>query len=350
MSANATKKIGVIIPVYNVERYLGGCLDSINKQTFTDYEVILIDDGSTDKSGETCDRYKSTDDRISVVHTKNNGVSVARNIGIEAAINKQCEWIAFIDADDCIHKDYLKTLINACEKDNSLISSCNLDYFRGTVAEATTSPQFKTRILNPEEAVCENDLIYGPCGKLFHISLVKKVDFHFPPNVIFEDERCLYKLLFAVDKISVIDDKLYYYRQSEQGTMRTNWNILKYEDQLHSISEKFPFFYENKYYKALNKSFKFYCELYVDFLTNPALKRYFKKNSKNFTELKKIINNYNEALEKESVCCYYDVLKRAKKRNKNNRKRTIKSKGLWVYIKIQLYNFFKYNFKSKSSK
>lgn len=100
-------KISVIVPVYNVEKYLSRCIDSILSQTFTDFELLLVDDGSTDKSGEICDEYAKTDARIKVFHTENRGVSAARNLGIKEA---SADWISFVDSDDWVEDKYLSDL------------------------------------------------------------------------------------------------------------------------------------------------------------------------------------------------------------------------------------------------
>lgn len=100
-------KISVIVPVYNVEKYLSHCIESILSQTFTDFELLLVDDGSTDKSGEICDEYAKTDARIKVFHTENRGVSAARNLGIKEA---SADWISFVDSDDWVEDKYLSDL------------------------------------------------------------------------------------------------------------------------------------------------------------------------------------------------------------------------------------------------
>ena len=102
-------QISVIVPVYNVEKYLSRCIESILSQTFTDFELLLIDDGSTDRSGEICDEYAKKDTRIRVFHTKNRGVSAARNLGLD---NAKGEWISFVDSDDWVEDDYLRTLFH----------------------------------------------------------------------------------------------------------------------------------------------------------------------------------------------------------------------------------------------
>ena len=99
-------KISLIVPVYNVEKYLNRCVDSILSQDFTDFEILLIDDGSMDKSGKICDEYAKIDTRVRVFHKVNGGVSSARNLGLDYA---KGQWIGFCDSDDYVKKDFLKT-------------------------------------------------------------------------------------------------------------------------------------------------------------------------------------------------------------------------------------------------
>ena len=105
---NTNPKISVIIPVYNAEKYLRRCVDSILAQIFTDFELLLIDDGSKDKSGVICDEYAKKDNRVKVFHKENGGVSSARNLGLD---NARGEWIGFIDSDDMVKPEYLDGLI-----------------------------------------------------------------------------------------------------------------------------------------------------------------------------------------------------------------------------------------------
>ena len=102
-----TPFISIVVPVYNVERYLPRCIESILRQTYTNFELILVDDGTPDRSGIICDRYAERDSRIRVIHKENGGVSTARNTGIDAA---KGEWITFVDSDDWVSDEYLKTL------------------------------------------------------------------------------------------------------------------------------------------------------------------------------------------------------------------------------------------------
>ena len=108
--------ISVIIPVYNVENYLRECIESVLNQTFRDFEVILVDDGSTDSSGDICDEYVEKDERVTVIHQKNGGLSVARNTGLSEANGK---YVYFLDSDDYISENALATLLNIAENDSS---------------------------------------------------------------------------------------------------------------------------------------------------------------------------------------------------------------------------------------
>lgn len=119
------KVISVIIPVYNIEKYLDRCLESIINQSYTNLEIILIDDGSTDNSGKICDDYKNQDNRIIVVHKKNEGVSQARNLGISIATG---EFLSFVDGDDTVEKDMFLTLINNAYKYNADFSCCGVRF------------------------------------------------------------------------------------------------------------------------------------------------------------------------------------------------------------------------------
>ena len=163
-------KISVIVPVYNVEKYLRRCVDSILSQTFSDFELILVDDGSPDGRPGICDDYKESDDRVRVIHKKNGGVSSARNAGLEEA---RGEWIAFIDSDDWVCRKYLDILFKACVENNVLFSSCEMlvadNYFEldidKTAAEIVDSTYHLTKR-------------FEACGKLFAREIIGEKKFN----------------------------------------------------------------------------------------------------------------------------------------------------------------------------
>ena len=135
VSDSSVPKISIIVPVYKVEQYLYRCLDSIVAQTFTDWECLLIDDGSPDDSGAICDEYAEKDSRFRVIHQKNSGVSAARNAGLAVA---RGEWIGFVDSDDWIEPDFCKTLLVAIEQTGKDCATCG--YLNEFVGETIYDP------------------------------------------------------------------------------------------------------------------------------------------------------------------------------------------------------------------
>ena len=132
-------KISIIVPVYNVEEYIHRCIDSILAQTFTDFELILVNDGSHDQCGKICDEYAENDSRIKVIHKKNGGLSDARNAGLEIA---QGEYIGFVDSDDYIEHDMYEKLIEACKEYNSKLAMCG----RYKVLGEELKPMFSLKV------------------------------------------------------------------------------------------------------------------------------------------------------------------------------------------------------------
>ena len=119
-------EISVVVPVYNTEDYLKRCIDSIIRQTYKNFDLILIDDGSTDGSGQICDEYAIKDSRIHVIHQKNRGLSAARNAGLDwITLNSSSKWVSFVDSDDWIHHRFLEILYKAVRQDRTFISLCN---------------------------------------------------------------------------------------------------------------------------------------------------------------------------------------------------------------------------------
>ena len=131
------KKVSVIIPVYNVEKYLKECIQSVLRQTYKNLEIILVDDGSKDNSGNICDEYAKRDERIKVIHKKNGGLSDARNAGIDICTG---EYIAFLDSDDFIEEDMYEFLVKNLEKAKADISICQVYYVYKNAKQTTHTP------------------------------------------------------------------------------------------------------------------------------------------------------------------------------------------------------------------
>ena len=208
--------ISVIIPVYNVENYLEECLNSVQHQTYTNIEVILVNDGSTDKSKLICEHYCKEDSRFHLLNQENQGQSVARNVGVEASTG---EFIAFVDSDDIILPNYLETLMDYMTEDVDIVES----QFTVRKKEFLTEMSQDTKILfegNSEEAVkvVPNHLLsVNPVTKLYRRAIVEAVPYL--EELIFEDIYSGIGMLKYIRKIVKIDYVGYYYRQHATSTM-----------------------------------------------------------------------------------------------------------------------------------
>ena len=217
--------ISVIVPVYNVELYLHECIDSILSQTFTDFELILVDDGSPDNCGAICDEYAAKDSRIVVIHQENGGLSAARNAGMDIA---QGEYIAFVDSDDYIAPEFLNHLYLLIQKTAATLSTCRL--LSGGEFDDIYSAQF--RVIEGREAALQVERIgVEVCGKLFHNELIK--DFRFPVGKICEDRAYTPYALYWSDTVAVSQAKLYFYRIREGSIMHQTISAKRYDDIQH---------------------------------------------------------------------------------------------------------------------
>lgn len=219
-------KISVIIPVYNVEKYLRECLDSIVNQTFKDIEIICVDDGSTDKSLEILQEYKQKDQRLIVISQTNKGVSVARNIGIQ---NAQGEYIMFVDSDDWLANNACeRAYYNAKEKKCDVLlfshnkfnnQSCTSD---GRLQDLYIELQNKSTTF--EESA--STLAFSPCepwGKLYKKELLTENNINFPHNIQAGEDRVFYiNVCIHAHSICVLFENLYYYRQNTENSLSKN--------------------------------------------------------------------------------------------------------------------------------
>ena len=255
--------ISVIVPIYNVEKYLNKCIESIINQSYSNLEIILVDDGSKDSSGIMCDNYILKDKRIKVIHKENGGLSDARNVGIEKA---KGEYIVFIDSDDWIDEKMIEILYNIIKKNNSDISIC--DYFLAYNEEIQTQKE-DIEIINLSniealKTIYDKDL--GVCmivawNKLYKRNLFKD-DIRYPYGKIHEDEFTTYKLLYKAEKISYTKQKMYYYRQRE-NSITSSFNK-KRLDCLEAFDERVKYMkYIVKNESLYKKTLKEYYELII---------------------------------------------------------------------------------------
>lgn len=241
--------ISIIVPVYKVEKYLERCVKSIQKQTYTNLEIILVDDGSPDRCGQLCDEFAKLDKRIKVYHKENGGISDARNYGIDKATG---EYIGFVDSDDYIHESMYEKLYEAIKKSGTMISECGLT----RVYKNTLRPHYEGKdyflVLDKQEYLkefLENRKVYGSVWcKLIHRDIVKKIKFSV--GMIYEDALYNLELIKNVDKFTLISDSYYYYyiREDSYTTKPFNNRSMDYIDVIEKISEytlvNFPEFKE----------------------------------------------------------------------------------------------------------
>lgn len=218
-------QISVIVPVYKVENYLRRCVDSILNQTFRDFELILVDDGSPDCCGRICDEYAASYPFIHVIHRENGGLSAARNSGIDWAFaNSGSQYLAFVDSDDWLAPEYLEMLYRAVQETGCAISICGL---QRTTGEALPDHQsYDVRVMASEDYYCSPTVHDGVTvvawNKLYRKDLFSSL--RYPEGKLHEDEFTTYRLVFAVDKVAVIQAKLYAYFQNNAGIMRSKWS------------------------------------------------------------------------------------------------------------------------------
>lgn len=229
-------KISVIVPVYNAEKYLSRCIDSIIAQTFIDFELLLINDGSKDDSGDICDKYAIKDKRVKVFHKKNGGVSSARNFGIEKSIGT---YISFVDSDDEVVSSYLKTLYDNIIKSDIVFFSSVWYYEDGCESIITSGEYYSCKRKEIESALfhlmkneTKHNLLGFTWNKIFKSDIIKKHNIKFVENLsISEDEIFTLDYCQYIDSLCIIKNPLYYYYRKKDGLTYkirkdTEWYLL----------------------------------------------------------------------------------------------------------------------------
>ena len=238
--------ISVIVPVFNAEKYLARCVNSILKQTFSDFELILIDDGSRDKSSEICDDYAEKDGRVRVIHQSNRGQAATRNYGVSRA---KGEWIVFVDSDDIIHPQMLEFLYCAVKEHKTKISCCRacedktlpLTFFRYYKYESFL---YKTDEKNLVKWYLGEDnvdrfLYWVVWGKLIHRSILES--FPLEEGRIYEDNAAVFHWLYEAKRIALCNSTMYFYFINEEGTTKNTYT-LKHLDLLWALKKQYVFY------------------------------------------------------------------------------------------------------------
>lgn len=239
-------KISIIVPVYNVEEYLENCINSILNQTFKDFELILVNDGSTDKSLDICKHYKNIDDRIYIIDKKNGGLSSARNVGLDIA---KGEYIAFVDSDDYIHPQMYEILYNVIIKNDADMSLCDFKkvfslnenlIFYDKSNDEFMKIEYLTNIESLHRMNQNNGVVFVVAwNKLYKRELFNNL--RYKEGIIHEDEYIVHRILYAAKKINYIHKELYFYMQ-RGGSIMNNRTDINRIDYWFALSDRIRFF------------------------------------------------------------------------------------------------------------
>jgi glycosyltransferase involved in cell wall biosynthesis len=298
-------KVSIVVPVFNVEKYLKKSIECVQKQTVTDWEMILVDDGSTDRSGEICDCFEKDDKRIRVIHKKNSGQSDARNIGIQYA---QGEYLYFMDSDDSIAPNLLEeTVKKADEKKADIVM---FDFI--TTEEKTGASQVYKMSDIPRNLLFSLEkcpqIIFaapGPCNKLYRRDYWNSLDLSFPSGRIYEDLSLIPRTYVNTDKILYIQsDPLYNYLRHEGSTMTNKQYKRNYDCRTMAMDDIIRYYTEKRYYDKVKTELEFLAfdniyfqpskEIVLNDRKSPYLKKFRQYIDQTFPEYKK--NKYIKTL------------------------------------------------------
>ncbi len=235
-------KFSIIIPVYNVKLYIKRCITSVLNQTYKDYEVILVDDGSTDGSGKICDEYVKQDNRIRVIHQKNHGVSVARNVGIQAAI---VEILLFLDSDDCYEQNnFLKEIAKVIHGADIVVFNWK-EFKHGQKFENCTVREYLSHMKREyidgvsflQDVVSMSLYPWYIWFYAFRKDFWMEHGFQFPIGMKYEDVALTYKVLLKAKKIITVENIWYCYMIGRSGSITSTLNYETEIDKLNIISE-----------------------------------------------------------------------------------------------------------------
>lgn len=274
----------IIVPVYNVAKYISECVDSILNQDYSSFEIILVDDGSTDASGKICDEYVKKDQRIKVIHQENKGLSEARNSGIKASVGN---YLLFVDSDDYIAKNSLEKIYNIVKgKGIEVVFLEAIKFFPDGTTQPMNDGYVKEKIVNKsQEEVWEhiatiNKFPGSACTKAIKRSLIIEENLFFVKGLISEDLEWCYRLFAKASKYSYLEECYYFYRQQREGSI-TNTGFTKGLDSTFWIIKKWatkkP---RTKYQSVLNSflSYQYMVALYsISRLNKNVSKKYFKE-------------------------------------------------------------------------
>ncbi len=281
--------VSIIVPVYKVEKYLSNCIESILLQTFKDFELILVDDGSPDNCGKICDDYARKDSRIKVIHQENGGLSVARNSAIDIAMG---DYLTFIDSDDFVLPHYLEKMVNASLVNGADISVCGIVRCSSSdsladIAEDSTKNDVEVFVDDKMDVFFTTKKINTTAwGKLYRSFIFKTVKY--PVGKYHEDVLTIYKTIHLANKVVVCNYQGYVYRKNEESIVNESYSPKKWH-AIEACVERAGFIERNypKQKKYAYRSIVYYCN---QILISMAKSRVNDKDS--FARLQKLYRKY----------------------------------------------------------
>lgn len=220
--------VSVIVPVYNAEDCLDKCVDSVLKQTYSDWELILVNDGSRDNSGMLCDAYAARDSRVHVIHQENGGAGAARDAGLDYVMDSsESQWVCFVDSDDWAHPRMLELLLKTALEQQTQISLCSYVETKDEQIP-TVEGDYSIQIWTPDALYQQKTILATvPWGKLYAKSCFAEI--RYPKGTYLDDEYVTYRLLFAQQMLPVISMPLYIYYWNSQGLTKAKWDPRRIE-------------------------------------------------------------------------------------------------------------------------
>jgi glycosyltransferase involved in cell wall biosynthesis len=249
--------VSVVVPVYNVEGYVERCLKSIIGQTYTNLEIIVVDDGSKDSSGQICERIAATDKRMTVIHQENRGLSGARNRGLEAATG---EYICFIDSDDYISDVFVELQLKCMEKSGADVVQGNSGEWVDSSVQGYQTIADKFTLYSGEEMchiLMTSHSGYGVAQNKFYRRKLFR-DIKFPEGKLHEDEFTVYRLFYA-GNVALIDAQVYYYQANREGSICNSTFTVRNLDAVEGVRGRMLFFRDEKNKKLFNEARLAYC-------------------------------------------------------------------------------------------
>ncbi len=300
-------KLSIIVPVYNTEKYLRECVDSILAQTFTDFECILVDDGSTDGCPAICDEYAKKDPRVVVIHKENGGLSDARNAGLDVA---KGDYIGFVDSDDYIDPGMYEHLYNISLLHNSDITRCNMRCIYAeeiSTGENTAQEDQNVEILSAEfilNSIPKYPLGASSCNKLFKNTVFSSI--RFPVGKLYEDSYIEIDVL-DVSNIVILSPKTFYnYRQRADSIMHSSYSFKK-TSKIDALNHRISFFEQKNLKPQAEYSVFLYLDIYA--INYFAVYLHNKEHKKAFSPYKKqAVKRFPDVIKNPYTCTFKKII------------------------------------------